>query len=179
MRLSDISERVITSACSTFLSPTNIDSTLTATTPSLRRPLPVSPDNYDNLQPCHQGWRYHWCRWHDRWVHSMWTLSLTLPSVVDVHNVWPRHPATLLWPVLLAGWEMEQRRFGGREDLDCSAPRVQWLRTPLCRKAEAQGTKLSKPKRKGTCLIGNSRGIAVQVRQLLSGSGKALNHLLL
>ena len=61
------------------------------------------------------------------------------------------------------------------EDLDCSAPRVQWLRTPLRGKAEAQGSKPSKPEKKGTCPIRNSRGIAVQVGQLLSGSGKALD----
>ena len=41
--------------------------------------------------------------------------------------------------VLLAGREAEQRWFGGRRDLDYSAPRVWWLCTLLCRKAEAQG----------------------------------------
>ena len=69
----------------------------------------------------------------------------------------------LLRPVLLAGRETEQRWFGGRRDLDCSAPRVWWLRTPLRRKAEAQGSRLSKPEKKGTRPIGNSRGIAAQV----------------
>ena len=83
--------------------------------------------------------------------------------------------ALLLRPVLLTGREMEQRRFGGRRDLDYSAPRVQWLRTPLHGKAEAQGTRPSKPEKKGTCPIGNSRGIAVQVGRLLSGLGKALD----
>ena len=92
----------------------------------------------------------------------------------------PRMPldgpsAGLLRPVLLAGWDGEQRWFGGRRDLDYSAPRVQWLRTPLRGKAEAQGTRPSKPEKKGTCPIGNSRRIAVQVRRLLSGSGKALD----
>ena len=61
------------------------------------------------------------------------------------------------------------------EDLDYSIPRVRWLHTPLRRKAEAQGTRPSKPEKKGTCLIGNSRGIAVQVGQLLLRSGKALD----
>ena len=65
--------------------------------------------------------------------------------------------------------------FGGRRDLDYSAPRVQWLHTPLCGKAKVQGTRLSKPEKKGTCLIGNSRGIAVRVGRLLSGLGKALD----
>ena len=77
--------------------------------------------------------------------------------------------------VLLAGRDGEQRWFRGWRDLDYSAPRVQWLHTPLCGKAEAQGTRPSKPEKKGTRLIGNSRGIAVQVGQLLSGLGKALD----
>ena len=49
----------------------------------------------------------------------------------------------VLQPVLLAGQETEQRRFGGQRDLDYSAPRVRWLRTPLRGKAKAQG--LSRP----------------------------------
>ena len=73
----------------------------------------------------------------------------------------------VLRPVLLASWETEQRRFGGRRDLDYS--------TPLRGKAEAQGSRPSKPEKKGTRLIGNSRGIAVRVGRLLSGSGKALD----
>ena len=81
----------------------------------------------------------------------------------------------LLRPVLLAGWETKQRQFGGRRDLDYSAPRVQWLCTLLREKAEVQGTRLSKPEKKGTHLIGNSRGIAARVRQLLLSSGKALD----
>ena len=81
----------------------------------------------------------------------------------------------VLRPVLLASQEMEQRTFGGRRDLDYSAPRVQWLRTPLCGKAEAQGTRPSRSEKKGTCPIGNSREIAVQVGRLLSGLGKALD----
>ena len=81
----------------------------------------------------------------------------------------------MLQPVLLAGQDGEQRWFGGRRDLDCSAPRVQWLRTPLCGKAEAQGSRPSKPEKKGTRPIGNSRGIAARVGRLLSGSGKALD----
>ena len=81
----------------------------------------------------------------------------------------------VLRPVLLAGRDGEQRGFGGRRDLDCSAPRVRWLRTPLRGKAEAQETRPSKPKKKGTHPIRNSRGIAVRVRRLLSGSGKALD----
>ena len=81
----------------------------------------------------------------------------------------------LLQLVLLAGRETEQRWFGGRRDLDYSALRVRWLHTPLRGKAEAQGTRPSKPEKKGTCPIGNSRGIAVRVGRLLSGSGKALD----
>ena len=81
----------------------------------------------------------------------------------------------LLRLVLLAGRDGEQRWFGGWRDLDCSAPRVRWLRTPLRGKAEVQGTRLSKPEKKGTHPIGNSRGIAVQVGRLLTGSGKALD----
>ena len=81
----------------------------------------------------------------------------------------------MLRPVLLAGRDGEQRVFGGRRDLDCSTPRVRWLRTPLHGKAEAQGSRPSKPEKKGTCPIGNSRGIAVRVGRLLSGSGKVLD----
>ena len=69
----------------------------------------------------------------------------------------------------------EQRMFGGQRDLDYSALRVWWLRTPLRGKAEAQGTRPSKPKKKETCPIGNSRGIAVRVGRLLSGWGKVLD----
>ena len=81
----------------------------------------------------------------------------------------------MLRPVLLAGQDGEQRRFGGRGDLDYSAPRVRWLRTLLHGKAEAQGTRPSKPEKKGMRPIGNSRGIAVRVGRLLSGSGKVLD----
>ena len=81
----------------------------------------------------------------------------------------------VLRPVLLAGRDREQRWFGGRKDLDCSTPRVRWLRTPLRGKAEAQGTRLSKPKKKGTRPIGNSSRIAARVGRLLLGSGKALD----
>ena len=63
--------------------------------------------------------------------------------------------------VLLTGREMEQRWFRGWRDLDYSALRVGWLHTPLHGKAKAQGTRLSKLEKKGTRLIGNSRGIAV------------------
>ena len=65
--------------------------------------------------------------------------------------------------------------FRGWKDLDYSAPRVQWLCTLLHGKARAQGTRPSKPEKKGTCLIGNSRGIAARVGRLLSGLGKALD----
>ena len=58
----------------------------------------------------------------------------------------------------------EQRMFRGQRDLDYSAPRVWWLRTPLHGKAEVQGTRPSKPEKKGMRLIGNSRGIAARVR---------------
>ena len=85
------------------------------------------------------------------------------------------HDGELLRPVLLAGRDGEQGWFRGRRDLDCSAPRVRWLRTPLHGKAEAQGSRPSKPKKKGTHPIGNSRGIAARVGRLLSGSGKALD----
>ena len=81
----------------------------------------------------------------------------------------------LLRLVLLAGRDGEQRWFGGQRDLDCSAPRVRWLCTPLRGKAEAQGSRLSKPEEKGTRPIRNSRGIAARVGRLLSGSGKALD----
>ena len=61
------------------------------------------------------------------------------------------------------------------EGLDYSAPRVWWLCTPLRGKTKAQGTRPSKPEKKGTHPIRNSRGIAARVGQLLSGSGKALD----
>ena len=51
---------------------------------------------------------------------------------------------TMLRLVLLAGWDREQRWFGGRRDLDYSALRVQWLCTPLRGKAKVQGSRLSK-----------------------------------
>ena len=92
------------------------------------------------------------------------------PCLIEVHNF-----LFLLRPVLLAGRDREQRWFGGRRDLDYSTPRVRWLHTPLRGKAEAQGTRPSRPKKKGTRPIGNSRGIAVQVGRLLSGSGKVLD----
>ena len=82
---------------------------------------------------------------------------------------------SMLRPVLLASRDGEQRWFRGWRDLDCSAPRVRWLRTLLRGKAKAQGTRPSRPEKKGTRLIRNSRGIAVRVRQLLSGLGKALD----
>ena len=109
--------------------------------------------------------------------------NLTLHPVAQIEaslaiefesNKW-RISGPVLRPVLLASRDEEQRWFGGRRDLDYSAPRVRWLRTPLCRKAEAQGTRPSKPEKKGTRPIGNTRGIAVRVGRLLSGSGKALN----
>ena len=109
--------------------------------------------------------------------------SLTVPSRVlsvaiskdssfPLFNISRR---SLLRPVLLAGRDGEQGRFRGRRDLDNSTPRVRWLRTPLRGKAEAQGTRPSKPEKKETRPIGNSRRIAVRVGQLLSGSGKALD----
>ena len=58
----------------------------------------------------------------------------------------------------------EQRQFRGQRDLDYSIPRVRWLCTPLCGKAKAQGTRLSKPEKKGMRPIRDSRGIAAQVR---------------
>ena len=98
--------------------------------------------------------------------------SHPLSARVGSDREWNRQ---VLRPVLLAGRDGEQRWFGGRRDLDCSAPRVRWLHTPLHGKAEAQGTRPSKPEKKGTHPIGNSRGIAVRVGRLLSGSGKALD----
>ena len=71
------------------------------------------------------------------------------------------------------GWRTEVVRRS--EDLDYSALRVRWLCTPLHGKAEAQGTRPSKPEKKGTCPIRNSRGIAARVGRLLLGSGKALD----
>ena len=70
----------------------------------------------------------------------------------------------------------EQRWFGGWRDLDYSAPRVQWLHTLLRRKAEAQGARPSKPKKKGMCPIGNSRGIAVQVQTTSVRFGQGVGH---
>ena len=72
---------------------------------------------------------------------------------------------------------MEQRRFGDWRDLDYSTPRVQWLCTPLCGKAKAQGTRLSKPKKKGTCPIRNSRGLAAQVWMTSVRFGQGIGHL--
>ena len=66
----------------------------------------------------------------------------------------------LLPLVLLASRETEQRWFGGQRDLDYRTLRVRWLRTLLHGKAEAQGSRPSKPEKKGTRLIGNNRGIA-------------------
>ena len=72
---------------------------------------------------------------------------------------------------------MEQRWFRGWRDLDYSAPRVQWLHTPLHGKAKGQGARLSKPKKKGTCPIRNSRGIAAQVWTTSVGFGQGVGHL--
>ena len=56
---------------------------------------------------------------------------------------------------------MEQNgRLDGQGDLDYNKLRVQWLCTLLRRKARVQGARLSNPEEKGTCLIGNSRGVA-------------------
>ena len=104
-------------------------------------------------------------------AHIYFHLPISTSVVFASHWQWLR----LLRPVLLAGREMEQRGFRGRRDRDCSAPRVRWLCTPLRGKAEAQGTRPSRPEKKGTRPIGNSRGIAVRVGQLLSGLGKALD----
>ena len=71
----------------------------------------------------------------------------------------------------------KQRWFGGQRDLDYSTPRVWWLHTLLHRKAKAQGTRPSKPKKKGTCLIGNSRGIAARVQVTSVGFGQGVGHL--
>ena len=79
------------------------------------------------------------------------------------------------WFSLLVG--MEQSQFGGWRDLDYSAPRVQWLCTLLCGKAEVQGARPSKPKKKGTHPIGNSRGIAVRVQTTSVGFGQGVGHL--
>ena len=71
----------------------------------------------------------------------------------------------------------EWRRFRGQRDLDYSASRVWWLCTLLHGKAKAQGTRPSKPKKKGTCLIGNSRGIAAQVQTTSVGFRQGIGHL--
>ena len=71
----------------------------------------------------------------------------------------------------------EQRWFGGQEDLDYSSLRVQWLRTPLRRKAEVQGARLSKPEKKRTRPIGNSRGIAVWVQTTSVRFRQGVGHL--
>ena len=104
-----------------------------------------------------------------------YTMSSLLTTVTTVLTGANYHEWHVLRPVLLASWDGEQRRFGGQGDLDCNAPRVWWLRTLLRGKVEVQGTRPSKPKKKGMCPIGNSRGIAVRVRRLLLGSGKALD----
>ena len=109
-------------------------------------------------------------------------LAFLLPNIEAVlHNLVTllsfivKQKEHLLWLVLLAGWDGEQRWFRGWRDLDYSTPRVWWLCTPLHGKAKAQGTRPSKPEKKGTCPIRNSRGIAARVGRLLSGSGKALD----
>ena len=99
----------------------------------------------------------------------------TFPAVSERSYQQNKNKAKMLRPVLLTGRDGEQRGFRGQRDLDYSAPRVRWLRTPLRGKAEAQGSRPSKPEKKGTCPIGNSRGIATRVGRLLSGSGKALD----
>ena len=71
----------------------------------------------------------------------------------------------------------EQRWFGGWRDLDYSTSRVQWLHTPLHGKAEVQGTRLSKPEEKGMHPIGNSRGIAAQVRMTSVRFRQGVGHL--
>ena len=73
---------------------------------------------------------------------------------------------------------MEQRWFRGQRDLDYSTPRVQWLHTPLHGKAEVQGARLSRPEKKGMCLIGNSRGTAAWVQMTSVGFGQGVGHLL-
>ena len=83
----------------------------------------------------------------------------------------------LLRPVLLASRGQNRERFRGQRNLDYSAPRVWWLRTLLRRKAEVQGSRPSKPEKKGTCLIGNSRGIAAQVWTTSVGFGQGVGHL--
>ena len=101
--------------------------------------------------------------------------KLGLSNANYIHYRYQIIPDGLLRPVFLAGQDGEQRGFGGRRDLDCSEPRVRWLRTPLHGKAEAQGSRPSKPEKKGTRPIANSRGTAARVGRLLSGSGKALD----
>ena len=71
----------------------------------------------------------------------------------------------------------EQTWFRGRKDLDYSAPRVQWLHTLLHGKAKVQGTRPSKPEKKGTHPIGNSRGLAAEVRMTSIGFGQGVGHL--
>ena len=71
---------------------------------------------------------------------------------------------------------IEQRQFRGQRDLDYSAPRVRWLRTPLRGKAKAQGTRPSKLK-KGMHLIGNSREIAARVWTTSVGFRQGIGHL--
>ena len=71
----------------------------------------------------------------------------------------------------------KQRWFGGQRDLDYSAPRVWWLHTQLHGKAKVQGARLSKPEKKGTCLIGNSRDITAQVWMTSVRFGQGVGHL--
>ena len=117
------------------------------------------------LDPCHDGLLI---GAYSNYAHMMLEAKRKWTALLHQHRV-------LLRPVLLAGWDGEQRGFRGQRDLDCSAPRVRWLCTPLRRKAEAQGSRPSKPEKKGTRPIGNSRGIAARVGRLLSGSGKVLD----
>ena len=71
----------------------------------------------------------------------------------------------------------EQIWFRGWRDLDYSAPRVQWLHTPLCRKVKVQGARPNRPKKNGMHLIRNSRGVAAWVWTTSVRFGQGVGHL--
>ena len=50
----------------------------------------------------------------------------------------------------------EQRMFGGWKDLDYSAPRVQWLHTPLRRKPKRRDQDQASPRRRGHAQSGTA-----------------------
>ena len=78
--------------------------------------------------------------------------------------------------ILLAGQDRAEWMVGGSGDLDYSGLRVQWLCTPLHRKAKAQEGRLSNSEKKGMCPIGNSRGVAARVWMTSIGFRRGIGH---